>query len=316
MKRYLIIRLFALLPLWLGISVLAFGLGQLAPGDAAIILAQQLSDVPPSVEQIAAVRRDLQLDAPWPVRYGRWLARAVRGDLGLSYRTREPVLARLAAKFPATLYLACCAFALALAVALPLGTLAAVKRGTWVDHLARGAALGGASLPNYWLGYLLVLVFAVALGWLPVGGREGAGAVVLPALTLGLSSAATLARVLRASLLETLRADFIRTARAKGLRERTVILRHALPGALLPVVTIAGVVFGHLLGGAVIVEQIFAWPGLGRLLVDSIYDRDYPMLQGFVIFLGTIFTVVNWVVDGACWQLDPRLRRTLKKAAR
>jgi len=308
MNRYILIRLLSLIPLWLGISMLAFSLGNFAPGDPATIIAQRLSDVPPSAEQIAAVRRDLHLDDPLPVRYVRWLGRAMQGDLGRSYRTNEPVLSELATHFPATLQIACLAFVIAIVIALPMGILAAVRRGSWLDQLARLAALFGASLPNYWLGYLLILVFALALGWLPVAGRERTGAAVLPALTLGLGAAATLARLMRSSLLEVLSEDFIRTARAKGLPERTVIVSHALKGALIPVVTVSGIVFGHLLGGAVIVEQIFAWPGIGKLLIDSIYDRDYPMIQGFVVFMGTVFTVINLLVDVVYPLLDPQIR--------
>lgn len=308
MKRFVLIRILSLVPLWLGISVLAFVLSNLAPGDPATVIAHRLSDAPPSEEQIAAIRREYGLDDPAPLRYARWLARAARGDLGRSYRTREPVFKELAAHFPATLQLACVALTVALVVALPLGVFAAVRRGSWFDHAARAGALLSASLPSYWLGYLLILVFALALGWLPVAGRDGVGAVALPALTLGLGTAATLARLTRSSLLEVLGEDFIRTARAKGLRERTVVWRHALKGALIPVLTITSIAFGHLLGGAVIVERIFAWPGVGKLLVDSIYDRDYPVIQGFVLFMGTVFTLLSLVADLSYVWIDPRIR--------
>ncbi len=316
MKRYLLIRILSLIPLWLGISVLAFALSNLAPGDPATVLAHRLSDAPPTEEQIADIRRQYQLDAPLPVRYARWLVAAAQGDLGRSYRTKEPVLKELAARFPATLQIALGALVIALVIALPLGVLAAVRRGTWLDHAARVGALLGASVPSYWLGYLLILVFALGTGWLPVAGRDGAGAAVLPALTLGLGAAATLARLTRASLLEVLGEDFIRTARAKGLGEWAVVWRHALKGALIPVLTVTVIAFGHLLGGAVIVEGIFAWPGVGNLLVTSIHDRDYPMIQGFVLFMGMVFTVLNLVADLAYLWIDPRIRLAHERRTR
>ena len=308
MTRYLLIRILSLAPLWLGITFLAFVLGSFAPGDAATVIAYRLSDVPPSAEQIEDVRREFHLDEPLPQRYARWLQSAVRGDLGISYRTKKPVLTELVTHFPATLQIAVLAFFIALFISLPLGIMAAVKRGSLWDQLARFVALLGASLPNYWLAYLLILFFAVRLGWLPVAGQAQNGTVILPALTLGLGAASGLARLMRSSLLEILNEDFIRTARAKGLSERIIIFRHALKGALIPVVTVSGIVFGHLLGGAVIVEQIFAWNGIGKLLVDSIYDRDYPMIQGFVIFTGTVFTVINLLIDIAYPFLDPQAR--------
>lgn len=308
MKRYILIRILSLIPLWLGISVLAFLLSNLAPGDPATVIAHRLSDAPPSAEQIAAIRREYRLDDSLPVRYARWLSSAARGDLGISYRTKEPVLKELAAHFPATLQIACAALIIALIIALPLGVFAAVHRGKWLDHAVRVGSLLGASMPSYWLGYLLILLFALVLGWLPVAGREQSSGFVLPALTLGLGMAATLARLTRTSLLEVLGEDFIRTARAKGLSEPTIIRRHALKGALIPVITIIGIAFGHLLGGAVIVERIFAWPGIGTLLVDSIYDRDYPMIQGFVLFMGAIFTVLGLAADLSYLWVDPRIR--------
>ena len=308
MTRYLLIRILSLVPLWLGITFLAFVLGSFAPGDPATVIAYRLSDIPPSAEQIQLVRREFHLDDSLPRRYMRWLGQAMCGDLGRSHRTGKPVLAELVTHFPATLQIACPAFVIALFIALPLGIAAAVKRGSGWDHLARLVALLGASLPNYWLAYLLILFFAVRLGWLPVAGQAQSGAVVLPALTLGLGAASGLARLMRSSLLEILSEDFIRTARAKGLSEQTVIARHALKGALIPVITVSGIVFGHLLGGAVIDEQIFAWNGIGKLLIDSIYDRDYPMIQGFVIFTGTVFTLINLLIDIAYPFLDPQAR--------
>ena len=313
MKRYVLIRLLSLIPLWLGISMLAFLLSNLVPGDPASVIAHRLSDAPPSEEQIETIRREYHLDDTLPVRYARWLGSAAQGDLGISYRTKEPVLKELATHFPATLQIACGALVIALAIALPLGVFAAVRRGSWVDHLARVGALLGASLPSYWLAYLLILFFALALRWLPVAGRDGPGAMILPALTLGLGTAATLARLTRSSMLEVLGEDFVRTARAKGLSEWAVLWRHSLKPALLPVLTVTGIAFGHLLGGAVIVEAIYAWPGVGQLLINSIYDRDYPMIQGFVLFMGAVFTLLSVAVDLSYAWIDPRLRYAKKR---
>ena len=313
MKRYVLIRLLSLVPLWLGISMLAFLLSNLVPGDPASVIAHRLSDAPPSEEQIETIRREYHLDDTLPVRYARWLGSAAQGDLGISYRTKEPVLKELATHFPATLQIACGALVIALAIALPLGVFAAVRRGSWVDHLARVGALLGASLPSYWLAYLLILFFALALRWLPVAGRDGPGAMILPALTLGLGTAATLARLTRSSMLEVLGEDFVRTARAKGLSEWAVLWRHSLKPALLPVLTVTGIAFGHLLGGAVIVEAIYAWPGVGHLLINSIYDRDYPMIQGFVLFMGAVFTLLSVAVDLSYAWIDPRLRYAKKR---
>jgi peptide/nickel transport system permease protein len=308
MRRFLFIRIISLIPLWFGVSIIAFGLINLVPGDAAVIIAQRVSDVPPTEEQIAEIRREYGLDRPLPIRYGKWLWSALQGDFGVSYRTKKPVLDELVSRFPATLQIACLALLIALATALPLGILAAVYQGKLPDTAARITALLGVSIPNYWLGYLLILLFAITLGWFPVGGRDGFDSLVLPALTLGLGRAATLMRLTRSSLLEKLGEDFIRTAHAKGLSGWKVILKHALKGALIPVVTVLGISSGHLLGGAVIVERIFAYPGVGDLLVTSIYDRDYPVIQGFVLFMGTIFILLNLIADVLYTWIDPRIR--------
>jgi len=313
MKRYVLNRFLSLGPLWLSISMLAFLLSNLAPGDPATVIAHRLSDAPPSEEQIATLRREYRLDDTLPARYLRWLSSAAQGDLGISHRTKQPVLKELATHLPATLQIACAALAIALAIALPLGVVAAMRRGSWIDHAARVGALLGASLPSYWLGYLLILLFALLLGWLPVAGRDGPGSMILPALTLGLGTAATLARLTRSSLLEVLGEDFVRTARAKGLSEWSVLWRHSLKASLLPVLTVTGIALGHLLGGAVIVEGIFAWPGVGNLLINSIYDRDYPMIQGFVLFMGAVFTLLSTAVDLSYAWIDPRIHYAMMR---
>jgi peptide/nickel transport system permease protein len=295
-------------PVWLGISLLAYGLANLAPGDPARTILQRQKGEVPSDEEVQALRQQLGLDDPFPIRYGRWLAHAAQGDLGTSYRTGEPVLRGLADRFVATLQVATAALLIGVAIAVPLGMLSAVRRDRPIDHGARLLALVGASMPSFWLGYVLVIAFAVTLKILPVAGYGGVEHLALPALTLGLGAAASLTRLTRASLLEVLDEDYVRTARAKGLSTRAAVVHHALRNALIPITTMTGIRFGHLLGGAVIVETVFAWPGIGKYVVDSIYDRDYPTIQGFVLFMGSVFVLLNLVVDLSYVWLDPRVR--------
>lgn len=308
MARYLLRRLLHVVPVWLGISVLAFSLAALAPGDPARMIVQQQTGSPARRQEVERLRRELGLDAPLPVRYARWIASAVRGELGRSYSTGEPVLHALAVRFPATAQVALFATLFAVALSLPLGVLSSVRRNALVDHLCRLWALLGASLPSFWLAYLLILLFAVHLRLLPVAGRGTPAHVVLPALTLGVGAAATLTRLTRSSLLETLREEYVRTAHAKGLSEQAVIARHALRNSLIPVVTALGIRLGHLLAGSAIVETVFGWPGIGKLVVDAIYNRDYPLIQGFVLFTGTVFVLLNLLVDLLYGWLDPRVR--------
>ncbi|CAN5873488.1 MAG: ABC transporter permease [Gemmatimonadota bacterium] len=307
---YIARRILSLVPVWLGISLLAFSLANLAPGDPAqLILLRQTGELP-TEEAVQRLREQLGLDDPFPVRYARWLADAAQGDLGTSYRTGEPVLGALLERFPATLQLAVAALLIGLSIGIPLGVLSAVRRDSGLDHASRVGVLLGASIPNFWLGYLFILLFAVVLGWLPVAGAGSWQHLVLPALTLGVGGAASLTRLTRSTVLEELQADYVRTARAKGLAERAVVMRHALRNALNPIVTLTGMRFGGLLAGAVVVETVFAWPGIGKFLVDAIYDRDYPTIQGFVLFTGTVFVLLNLLVDlGYAW-LDPRVRLT------
>jgi peptide/nickel transport system permease protein len=307
MTRAILRRLANLLPLWLGISLIAFALGALAPGDPAEVVLQRRTGEPPTYEAVIAMRHQLGLDAPLPVRYARWLGAALRGDLGTSLRTGAPVLSDLRDRFPATLELSMAALLFGICLALPLGIAAATRRGSAIDHAARFFAVAGASLPSFFSGYLLILVFAVVLHALPVSGRGGFAHLILPAVTLSLGFAAIMARLTRAALLDELGEDYVRTARAKGLPERTVVLRHALRLALVPVVTFATTRFGHLLAGAAIVETVFGWPGIGKHIVDSIYDRDYPAIQGYVLFMGTIFVALNLAVDLIYRSIDPRV---------
>lgn len=306
--RYGASRLVQLALVWIGISMLAFGLANVAPGDPAEMILLRRSGQPPTQAEVRLLREELGLDAPLPVRYVRWATGAITGDLGTSFRTEESVSRSLLSRLPATIQLSAAALLLTLLIAVPLGVVSAVRTGSLLDHGSRVLALIGASLPSFWLAYLLILLFAVHLRWVPVAGRGGPEHLVLPALTLALGSIARLTRLTRASMLEELGQDYVRTARAKGLPGWTVVTRHALRNALNPLVTLTGMQVGQLLAGAVIVETIFAWPGIGGFLVDSIYERDYPVIQGFVLFTGTAFVLVNFLVDLSYRWLDPRVR--------
>jgi peptide/nickel transport system permease protein len=308
MLRYIARRLAYLVPVWLGISILAFALSLLAPGDPVRQVLQQGGIDAPSSEQIIALRRELGLDDPAPIRYARWLGGAVRGDFGRSYRTGEPVLTSLIDRFPKTAQLALVAIVLGLLIALPVGIVSALFRNSPIDQVARLGALLGASVPSFWLAYLLIILFAVQLHVLPVAGASEPRHIVLPALTLAIGAAASLTRLTRSAMLEELFQDYVRTARSKGLRERVVVVTHALRNALITIVTVTGIRLAALLGGAVIVETIFAWPGIGKYVVDSIFLRDYPTIQGFVLFAGTVVLLVNLAVDVSYVWLDPRVR--------
>jgi len=308
MTRYVARRLLYLVPVWLGISLLAFSLALLAPGDPVRSTLQAQGIDAPSAEQVRELRRELGLDDPGPIRYAKWLAAAVQGDLGYSVRTGEPVLRSLADRFPRTAQLALIAIVLGLALALPLGILAALFRDRAMDHVSRLGALVGASIPSFWLAYLLIILFAVQLRLLPVAGSNTPQHVILPALTLAIGAAASLTRLTRSAMLEELTQEYVRTARSKGLRERSVVVGHALRNALIAIVTVTGIRLAGLLGGAVIVEAIFAWPGIGKYVVDSISGRDYPTIQGFVLFAGTLVLLINLAVDLMYVALDPRVR--------
>lgn len=307
-SAWLVRRLGGAVIVWLLISLLAFSLGTLAPGDPAQVMLLRRTGDQPAEAEVRQLRHELGLDRPFAERYVRWLSAAVRGDFGESYRSGQPVLGELKARFPATLALAVAALAVGLVIAVPLAVVSAAARDTPFDHVARFVALVGVSMPSYWLGYLLMLLFAVTLGLLPVSGAGGLRHLALPALTLGLGSAASITRMLRGTLLDELGADYVRTARAKGLSGLRVLTRHALRNALNPVVTVSALRFGRLLGEAVIVETVFAWPGIGRWMVESINDRDYPAIQGFVLYIATVFIFVNAAADLSYRALDPRVR--------
>lgn len=308
MARYTVRRLAYLAPVLVALSLLAYSLIDLAPGDPATVILQRLGTQPITQAEIDALRHELGLDAPFPVRYVRWAGQAVTGDLGVSYRSGRPVAGELLVLFLRTLEIAVPAFLFGVAVALPLGVLSAVRRNRPTDHVARLGALVAASMPSFWLAYLAILLFAVHWRLLPVTGRGSWRHLVLPTVTLGLGAAAGLMRLMRASVLEVLHTEHVRTLVASGVPRRRVLLPYVVKNALIPVLTLAGLRFGYLLGGAVIVETVFAWPGLGKHVVDSIYARDYPTIQGFVLLIGTVFVVVNLVVDLLYVRLDPRVR--------
>ena len=308
MTGYVVRRTLSLVPIWLGISLFAFALATLSPSDPATLILEREQDEPVTPEQIEEFRERFGLNDPFVVQYARWVGRALQGDLGVSFRSGQPVLAELTSRFPATLQVAVPGFAVAVLVAVGVGVLSAVRRGALSDHGSRVAALLADSVPSFVLAYLLIIVFSVELHLLPVAGRGTLRHLVLPVLTLGLATSASLMRLTRSSLLEVLDEDYVRTARAMGLSWRTVVLRHALKNALIPVVTLAALVLGSLVTSTVIVETVFAWPGIGKYVVDSIFARDYAVIQGFVVFTGTIFVLVNLVVDLLYVRLDPRVR--------
>jgi len=307
LRRYLLKRLFYLLPVMFGVSVITFGLISLAPGDPAEIILR-VGGAEPTREAVNALREELGLNEPVYIQYLRWLWDALHLDFGTSYRTGLPVTGEILSRFPATLELALAAMAFMLLVSLPAGVLSALYRHAFIDHMTRIFALVGASLPGFWKGLMLIYLFAVVWGLLPVMGRGGLRHLVLPAVTLGFGMAAVYTRMIRAGMLEVLNQDYIKLARAKGLKERWVVGRHALKNALLPAVTLFGMSLGHLLGGTVIVETIFAWPGVGKFVVDAIFNRDYPIIQGYAMFMALIFVLANLLVDLSYGLLDPRIR--------
>ena len=304
MHKYLIRRLLLTIPVLLGVATLVFSLIHFIPGDPA----QAMLGEGAAPEDVAQLRERLGLDRPLLVQYGSFLKGLTRGDLGVSLRNDQPVTQQILERMPATAELALASMAVAVVIALPLGIIAAVWRGTAIDHSAMTLSLVGISVPNFWLGPLLAIVFAVELGWLPVGGRGTLAHLVLPALTLGAALAAILARMTRASLLEELREPYVLAARAKGVSRSRAVLHHAFRNSLIPIVTILGLQFGVVLTGAVITETIFAWPGIGRLLIQSISFRDYPTVQGCVLLIAVTYVGVNLITDLTYGFLDPRIR--------
>lgn len=307
MLGYVARRFAYLIPTWLGITLLAFVLSLLAPGDPARSYFLRTHGRQPRPVELQLTRERFGLDEPVPQRYVSWVAGAVTGDLGTSFSTGRPVTDELTSRFPATLQLAVAATAVAVVVAVPIGILSAVRRNSLIDQTTRGVAMLGGSIPEFWLAFLLIILFAVYLQWLPPLGRGGPEHLVLPALALGLGEAAVLTRLTRSSLLEVLGEDYVRTARAKGIPERRVIMRHALRNSMSAIVTEIGLIFGFFLAYSAIVEIIFVWPGIGRFATEAIYQRDYTVIQGFVVFAGTLFLVINLVIDLLYMWLDPRV---------
>jgi ABC-type dipeptide/oligopeptide/nickel transport system permease component len=304
MGRFLARRLVLTIPVLLGVATLVFSLIHLIPGDPAQAM---LGEAAPQSD-VEQLRRQLGLDRPLAEQYIGFLGGLVKGDLGISLRTGLPVTEQIVERMPATFELAAAAMLVAICFSMPLGIAAAVRRGTVVDHAAMTVSLAGVSVPNFWLGPLLAIIFAVELGWLPVSGRGTWGHLVLPAVSLGAALAAILARMTRATMLEELREPYVQAARARGVSKARAVLRHAFRNSLVPVVTLVGLQFGAVLTGAVITETIFAWPGIGRLLIQSIGFRDYPLVQGCILLIALTYVAVNLLTDMLYGVLDPRIR--------
>jgi peptide/nickel transport system permease protein len=314
LQRYLLRRAVQAVPTLLLVTLVTFSITMLLPGDPALAFLGEAQ----AMDKVAydAMRRELGLDQPIPVQYALWLKRTLQGDLGTSVRTREPVVEALRSRFPITLQLTAIAMAVALLVALPVGMVSAVRPNSWLDTAGTILAMSGQAVPSFWFGIILIFIFALWLGWLPPSGytppstdlRMNLSMMLLPAVALGVEQAAVVMRQVRSSLIDVLHQEYITTAWAKGLSERTVVNRHALKNALIPVVTIIGLQTGRLFGGAVVVETIFAMPGLGRLAADSIFFRDFPSLQGVVLILALAVFLSNLFTDALYSYLDPRIR--------
>ena len=305
-------RLLIAIPTVLIISFFVFSLQFLLPGDPVLAMAGEERDP----ETLARLREQYGFNDPFLVQYFNWLTDALRGDLGQSLRMNQPVTALIVEKLPVTFQLAVMALTFAMVIGIPMGILSAVKKGSWLDYVANFVALSGLSIPNFWLGILLILLVSVNLGWLPASGYRpfsvdpwlSIQTMIMPAFVLGTALAAALMRHTRSAMLQVLRSDYVRTARAKGLREKVVILKHALRNALVPVVTVSALLFGELLAGAVLTEQIFTIPGFGKLVVDAVFSRDYAVVQGIVLVTSVAFILMNLLADTAYMILNPRMR--------
>ena len=304
MLNYVIKRLVSTVPVLIGISLLLFFMLRMLPGDPAQVLAGQMA----TPEEIETIRTQLGLDRPIHVQYVSFLSRLARFDLGRSARTQNPVTEEIWARLPNTMLLAVVAITLACLFGIPAGIISAVRPYTWMDYLVTSSALFGISMPVFWLGLMLVIVFSIMLKWLPAGGTGSWQHVVLPSITLAAFVVAFIARMTRSTMMEVLSQDYTTTARSKGLKEQVVVIKHAFRNALIPIITVVGLQFGLLLGGAVLTETVFAWPGLGRLIVDSILARDYPVIQGAILVFGLLYILVNLVVDVMYAFVDPRIR--------
>jgi peptide/nickel transport system permease protein len=304
MALYVVRRLLMLVPILVGVSLLTFAILQVTPGDPAVLMLGQYA----TPQRIADLREELGLNDPLPLQYGRYVWRALQGDLGRSFRSQRPVIEEILDRFPSTLELTLAALLLSTAAGVATGVVAATVRNRWVDGGIMAGALVGLSIPDFWLGIVLLIVFGIKLNLVPITGGSGLETLILPTITLALAPAAVLARLTRSSILEVIREDYVRTAWAKGLGGRTVVMGHVLRNALIPVVTVLGLQFAALLGGTVFIENVFARPGIGRLAINSIAMRDYPMVQGIVLFTAVVYALLNLAVDVLYGLLDPRIR--------
>ncbi|WP_078381889.1 nickel ABC transporter permease [Sutcliffiella halmapala] len=311
MVAMIVRRFIQLVFLLIGISFLVFSSMYIAPGDPAAMIGGPTA----TESDLEAIRENLGLNDPFITQYVSYISNVVQGDFGYSYQTRQPVFEAISVRFPNTIKLAIASMVVAIVIGIVAGLISALKHNSWLDVTSTTIALAGISIPNFWLGALLILVFAVNLQWLPVGGlsepfytAEGFKQLILPAITLGTGSAAMIARMARSSILEVVKADYVRTARAKGIKERNVIWIHTLKNAMIPVITVIGLNFGFLLGGTIITEKVFAINGVGRLMVDAIASRDFPMVQGSVLLVATLFVLVNLIVDITYTYVDPRIK--------
>ena len=304
MHKFILKRLLQLIPVLLGVSLLVFAIMSFTPGDPAQLI---LGENAPQ-KAVESLREEMGLNDPFVLRYVRYVGNATVGDLGRSYSSGRDVFQEIFSRFPNTLILATLGTLIAILIGIPVGILSATRQYSFIDSGSMLLALIGVSMPNFWLGLMMILVFSVNLGWLPSGGYADWSSLILPAITLGTGSAAIITRMTRSSMLEVIRQDYIRTARAKGVAENVVIHRHALKNALIPVITVIGLQFGNLIGGAVLTETVFSWPGVGRMMVDAIRQKDTPMVMGAVVFLAAAFTLVNLFVDVLYGYVDPRIK--------
>lgn len=310
MLKYILKRLLALIPVILGVTFIVFFIMNLAPGDPVRMILGE--DAKPEAYEM--LTEQLGLNKPLLVRYVDYITDLVRGDMGFSYKNGKLVSQELLDRIPNSFKLAGAAMLFCLVVAIPLGIIAAMKQNTFIDGLSMVISLIGVSMPVFWLGLLLILFFSLRLGWFPSGGAEGFRSIVLPAISLGFMSMASIARTTRSSMLEVVRQDYVRTAKAKGVPARVVVMKHALRNALIPTVTIAGLQVGALLGGSVITESVFSWPGIGRLMISAINNRDIPVVLGCVVLYAILFSVVNFIVDMLYAFIDPRIKSQYKSA--
>lgn len=304
MYRYVFRRILMLIPVLVGVSFVIFTMMYITPGDPA----RTLLGADATEEAVHQYREEMGLNDPYLVQYGRYLRNALRGDFGISYITRQPVVTEIMSRFPTTLLYAFMCSCVAMLIGIPLGILSATKQYSIVDKLATFISLIGVSMPTFWLGILLIILFSVKLGWLPSSGFYGPKYWILPSLTIGMNTSASIMRMTRSSMLEVIRQDYITTARSKGQRENVIVVKHALRNALIPVVTIIGLQFGRAMGGAIISEQIFSIPGLGKLMVEAIKNRNYPIVQGGVLFIAIAFSIINLFIDLLYAYIDPRLK--------